>query len=74
MLNISLFSFVIKMIVHNIQNQCVIVKQIRCMSIKTYCTKSLPHQISQIGTNIITALIMVIRIKLNFINQFSEGG
>ena len=59
------------MTVHTIQNQCVIVKQISCMNIKTYCKKSLPHQISQIGTSIITALTIVIRIKLTFMNQFS---
>jgi hypothetical protein len=62
------------MTVHFIQNKCIIVKQIRCMRIKTYCTKSLPRQISQIGTTIITALTIVIRIELSSINQLSGGG
>ena len=62
-LNISLFSLVVKMTVHNIQNQCVIVQHIRYTSLKTCCTKSLPHQSSQIGTTIINALTMVIRIE-----------
>ncbi len=51
------------MTVYNIQNKCMIVKRIRCMSNKTYCTKSTLHQIPQIGTTIITALTIVIRIK-----------
>jgi hypothetical protein len=67
-LNISLFSLVVKMTVHNIQNQYVIVKHIRYTSIKTCCTKTLPHHISQIGTTIITALTMVIRIEPNCCN------
>jgi hypothetical protein len=52
----------------------MIVKQIRCRRITTYCIKSLPHQISQIGTTIMTALTMVIRIKLSSINQLSGDG
>jgi hypothetical protein len=62
------------MTVYNIQNKCMIVKRIRCMSNKTYYRKSLPHQISQIGTTIITALTVVIRIKLSSINQLSGDG
>jgi hypothetical protein len=62
-LNIPLFSLVVKMTVHNIQNQCVIVKHIRYTSITTCCTKSLLHHTSQIGTTIINALTMVIRIE-----------
>ncbi len=62
-LNIPLFSLVVKMTVHNIQNQCVIVKHIRYTSITTCCTKSLLHHTSQIGTIIINALTMVIRIE-----------
>ena len=62
------------MTVHSIQNPCVIVKHIRYTSIKTCCTKSLPHHTSQIGTTIITALTMVIRIEPNCCNQFSGGG
>jgi hypothetical protein len=60
------------MTVHNIQNQYVIVKHIRYMCIKTCCTKSLPHQISQIGTTIRTALTMVIRIEPTVVINFRE--
>jgi hypothetical protein len=71
-LNISLFSLVVKMTVHNIQNQCVIVKHIRYTSLKTCCTKSLPHHTSQIGTTIINALTMVIRIEPTVVINFRE--
>ena len=70
--NIPLFSLVAKMTVHNIQNQCVIVKHIRYTSIKTCCTKSLPHHTSQIGTTIINELTMVIRVEPTFVINFRE--
>ncbi len=72
MLSIPLFSLVVKMTVHNIQNQCVIVKHIGYTSLKTCCTKSLPHHISQIGTTIINALTMVIRIQPIVVINFRE--
>ena len=60
------------MTVHNIQNHYVIVKQIRYPGIKTCYTKSIPYHISQIGTSIITALTMVIRIEPTVVINFRE--